>query len=179
MQVVSEELNHIILQAKSGDQEAYATLVKRYKGHVYRYALGMLGNRMDAEDVSQEAFIKAFYSLTSLEVAYAFSSWILRITSNLCKDRLKKRAKVLEEELKEGQNEAIANHHLPDTLEKVTLADGLSRISADHRGVLLLHEVQGYTYEEIAALLEVPLGTVKSRLFAARINLRNELRRED
>ncbi|GMK43951.1 ECF RNA polymerase sigma factor SigW [Paenibacillus glycanilyticus] len=179
MQVASEELKSIILQAKSGDQEAYATLVKRYKGHVYRHALGMLGDRMDAEDAAQEAFIKAFYSLSSLDSAYAFSSWILRITSNLCKDRLKKRAKALEQELKEGHNEDIADPHMPDALEKVSLADGLGRISADHREVLLLHEVQGYSYEEIAAILEVPIGTVKSRLFAARINLRNELRRED
>ncbi|BBH20380.1 ECF RNA polymerase sigma factor SigW [Paenibacillus baekrokdamisoli] len=175
--MVDEELNHIIHRAKRGDREAFADLVKRYKGHVYRYAVGMLSDRMDAEDVSQEAFIKAYYSLSSLDNEYAFSSWMIRIVSNLCKDRLKKRTK--EQGLNDEPSEMIADQNLSDPLEKLSIEEGMSRLTIDHRGVLLLHEVQGYRYEEIAEMIEVPLGTVKSRLFAARIALRKELRKED
>ncbi|WP_025688617.1 RNA polymerase sigma factor [Paenibacillus zanthoxyli] len=175
--MVDEELNHIIHRARRGDKEAFAQLVNRYKGHVYRYAAGMLGDRMDAEDVSQEAFIKVYYSLSGLDNEYAFSSWIIRIVSNLCKDRLKKRAK--EQRLRDEPDEAIADRHLPDPLEKLSIEEAMARLTVDHREILLLHEVQGYRYEEIADILEVPLGTVKSRLFAARMALRKELGKED
>ncbi|SEP17777.1 RNA polymerase sigma factor [Paenibacillus sp. OV219] len=179
MRVVDEELKHIIHRAKRGDREAFANLVQRFKGHVYRYAVGMLGDRMDAEDVSQETFIKAYYSVSSLDNEYAFSSWIIRIAANLCKDRLKKRTNTPEQEMNEEQNKRIADQHATDPLEKLSIEEGLSRLSVGHREVLLLHEIQGYNYEEIAEMIDVPLGTVKSRLFAARINLRKELRRED
>ncbi|SEP15357.1 RNA polymerase sigma factor [Paenibacillus sp. OV219] len=177
--MVDEELKHIIHRAKRGDREAFADLVQRFKGHVYRYAVGMLGDRMDAEDVSQETFIKAYYSLSSLDSEYAFSSWIIRVAANLCKDRLKKRAKAPEHDITEEQNEWIADQRAANPLEKLSIEEGLSRLSVGHREVLLLHEIQGYNYEEIAEMIDVPLGTVKSRLFAARINLRKELRRED
>jgi RNA polymerase sigma factor (sigma-70 family) len=177
--VVDEELKHIIHRAKRGDREAFADLVRRFKGHVYRYAVGMLGDRMDAEDVSQETFIKAYSSLSSLDNEYAFSSWIIRIAVNLCKDRLKKRTNTLEQELHAEKSERIADQSVSDPLEKLSIEEGLSRLSVGHREVLILHEIQGYNYEEIAEMIDVPLGTVKSRLFAARINLRKELRRED
>ncbi|AIQ12592.1 RNA polymerase sigma factor [Paenibacillus durus] len=175
--MVDEELNHIIHRAKHGDKEAFAQLVKRYKGHVYRYAAGMLGDRMDAEDVSQEAFIKVYYSLSGLDNEYAFSSWIIRIVSNLCKDRLKKRTK--EQRMSDEPNETIADQHLPDPLEKLSIEEAMSRLTVEHREILLLHEVQGYRYEEIADIMEIPLGTVKSRLFAARMVLRKELGKGD
>ncbi|WP_410513590.1 RNA polymerase sigma factor [Paenibacillus sp. BR2-3] len=174
---MNEELYHIIHEAKRGNQEAFAELVSRYKGHVYRYAVGMLNDRMDAEDVAQEAFVKAFYSLSSLNNEYAFTSWLIRIVSNLCKDRLKKRIK--EQGCREEPNERAADQSLSDPLEKLSIEECLSKLSIDHREVLLLHDVQGYRYEEIAEMVDVPLGTVKSRLFAARMALRKELIKED
>lgn len=177
---MDEELHHTINCAKQGDQEAFAALITRYKGHVFRYALGMLGNRMDAEDAAQEAFIKAYYALAKLDNEYAFSSWIVRIVANVCKDRLKKRAKLAELESMEEQDEAkVADLRAPDGVEQLTLEDGLNHLSTEHREILVLHEIQGYSYEEIAAIIEVPIGTVKSRLYAARMSLRRELRRED
>ena len=175
--MVDEELYHIIHEAKDGSQKAFAELLNRYKGPVYRFAYGMLSNRMDAEDVSQEAFVKAYYSLSSLENEYAFSSWMIRIVSNLCKDRLKKRAK--EQGIREEPNEHIVDPGLPDPLQKVSMEESLSRLSMDHREVILLHDVQGYRYEEIADMADIPIGTVKSRLFAARMALRKDLAKED
>ncbi|ULO09827.1 RNA polymerase sigma factor [Paenibacillus sp. 19GGS1-52] len=172
-----EELYHIIQQAKQGNREAFSELVKRYKGPVYRYALGMLSERMDAEDISQEAFVKAFHSISNLENEYAFSAWLLRIVANLCKDRLKKRAK--EQSFNTEPNDMIEDQRLSDPLETVSVQACMSRLSIDHREVIVLHDVQGYRYEEIAEMVEVPLGTVKSRLFAARMALRKELGKED
>ncbi|WP_227872334.1 RNA polymerase sigma factor [Paenibacillus albus] len=178
--MADEELRETIHLARQGDQDAFAALITRYKGHVYRYAYGMLGDRMDAEDAAQEAFIKAYYALAKLDNEYAFTSWMNRIIANICKDRLKKRAIKNEHESAEEPNEeTTADLHAPDAAKQLSLEEGLSRLSAEHREILVLHEIQGYSYEEIAARIEVPVGTVKSRLFAARMNLRNELRRED
>ncbi len=84
------ELNRLIKEAKSGNQEAFSTLVTKYKGHVFRHAYAVLNNRQDAEDVAQEAFVKAFLSLKKLDNEFAFVSWLTRIVSNLCYDKLKK-----------------------------------------------------------------------------------------
>ncbi|WP_449603388.1 RNA polymerase sigma factor [Paenibacillus sp. Marseille-Q9583] len=174
--MVNDELYQMIHKAKGGNQEAFTELVQRYKGQVYRFAVGMLSNRMDAEDVAQEAFVKAFYSLSRLDNEYAFSSWMITIVSNLCKDRLKKRA---QEQAFIEPNERIADPGLSDPIEKLSVEEGLGRLSVDHREVILLHDVQGYHYEEIAEMVQVPIGTVKSRLFSARMALRKELAKED
>lgn len=170
---MDENLFHTIHRAKHGDREAFADLVKQFKGQVYRFAVGMVSDRMDAEDVSQEAFVKAFYSLSSLENEYAFSSWLIRIVSNLCKDRLKKRGK--ENWVREEVHETIEDMGVSDPNEKLSIEEAMARLTVDHREVVLLHDVQGYHYEEIAEMVNVPLGTVKSRLFAARLALRKEL----
>nr|WP_280521402.1 sigma-70 family RNA polymerase sigma factor [Paenibacillus mangrovi] len=167
----------IIHRAKHGDREAFADLVRRYKGLVFRYAMGMLNDRMDAEDASQEAFVKAFFSLSNLDNEYAFSSWLFRIVSNLCKDRLKKITK--ERMLVREVNETIVDTNFSDPLERLSIEEGISRLSVEHREVILLHDIEGFRYEEIADMIEVPLGTIKSRLFAARMALRKQLRGED
>lgn len=170
---MDEKLFHTIHRAKRGDLEAFADLVNLFKGQVYRFAVGMVCDRMDAEDLAQEAFVKAFYSLSNLENEYAFSSWLIRIVSNLCKDRLKKRGK--ENWIREEAHGAIEDKGLTDLSEKLSIEEAMTRLSVDHREVVLLHDVQGYHYEEIAEMVGVPLGTVKSRLFAARLALRKEL----
>jgi RNA polymerase sigma factor (sigma-70 family) len=174
---VDEELFRIIHRAKQGDREAFTNLVKRYKDQVFRYAVGMLGDRMEAEDVSQDAFVKAFYSLSNLDHEYAFSSWMIRIVSNLCKNRLKQRGKIMlvgEEHVAKAEQMGYDESH-----ENLTIEEAMNRLSMEHREAILLHDVQGYRYEEISQLVGVPLGTVKSRLFAARLALRKELRRDD
>lgn len=174
---VDEELNRLIRRARGGDQVAFSELVTRYKGRVYRYAAGMLGDRSDAEDVTQEAFVKAYFSLGALEHDYAFTSWLFRIVSNLCKDYLRKRGKTRNAEAP-PPDETVPDPSGSDLIGKLSLDEALGRLSVDHREVLLLHDVQGFRYDEIAELVHVPLGTVKSRLFAARMALRNELKEE-
>jgi RNA polymerase sigma factor (sigma-70 family) len=173
---VDEELHHFVGEARRGNKEAFTELIRRFKGNVYRHAYGMLSDQREAEDVAQEAFIKAYYSLSRLETDYAFAAWMMRIVSNLCLDRIKKQAKV----------QAASRHMLDSDSEyddktqlRVELEEAMQQLSPEHRQVILLHDVQGYRYEEIAALLEIPLGTVKSRLNAARLTLRNELKKGD
>ncbi|GMK40780.1 ECF RNA polymerase sigma factor SigW [Paenibacillus sp. CCS19] len=175
---MDEELYRIIHLAKHGDKDAYAQLVKRFKDPVYRYALGMLNDRMDAEDVAQEAFVKAYYSLSSLESEFAFASWFFRIVSNLSKNRIMKKMK--EQGFQEEADDSmIDTREASDPSERLSIEDAIAGLSVEHREVILLHDVQGYRYEEIAQVTKVPLGTVKSRLFAARMALRKQLRKEE
>jgi len=168
--VVDEELSRIIDRARRGDQEAFSELVTRYKGHIFRHAFGMLGDRGEAEDAAQETFIKAYLALGKLDEVHAFSSWLMRIASNLCKDKLKQRTKAIE--IKEMPDETTPDLSASDPYLKVSMKEALARLSVDHREILLLHDVQGFRYEEIAEWTGIPIGTVKSRLFSARMSLR-------
>ncbi|MGG1516978.1 sigma-70 family RNA polymerase sigma factor [Paenibacillus oryzisoli] len=174
---MDEELHQIIRRAKHGEKEAYAQLVRDFKDPVYRYALGMLNDRQDAEDVAQEAFVKAYYSLSGLESEFAFSAWLFQIVSNLAKNRLKKR--IREHDYREDANDSMIDRGPLDPSERLSIEEALAQLSLEHREVILLHDVQGYRYEEIAQITNIPLGTVKSRLFAARTALRKELRKEE
>lgn len=136
---------------------------------------------MEAEDVSQEAFMKCYASLAQLESEFSFVSWLNRIVFNLCADRLKKRSK--QHTMPDGQDtyadievqEAREQRRIHDL--KMSIQQAMAQLSPDHRQIILLHDVQGYRYEEIAHMLDIPLGTVKSRLSAARLALRLVMRR--
>lgn len=178
---MDEELNRIIREAKRGSKDAFAILVHRFKDHVYRYAYGMVGDRMEAEDIAQEAFLKCFAALPRLENEFSFASWLNRIVSNLCADRLKKRGK---ERLQTASSEALGDIEFSRAREqqrvqnlKSTIEEAMRQLSSDHRQIILLHDVQGFRYEEIARMLEIPVGTVKSRLNSARLALRLVMRR--
>ncbi|CQR54651.1 RNA polymerase sigma factor [Paenibacillus riograndensis] len=168
--MVDEKLSLTIDRARRGDQEAFAELVSRYKGIIFRHAFGMLGDRQEAEDASQEIFIKAYLALSKLSDVHAFSSWLMRIATNLCKDKLKQRTKAIGTQ--DMLEETIPVDSAADSDLKISMQDALARLSVDQREILLLHDVQGYRYEEIAELTDIPIGTVKSRLFSARMSLR-------
>lgn len=171
---MDQELYIIISEAKKGKKEAFAQLLTHYKGQVFRHAFAMLGDRMEAEDISQEAFIKVYYSLNKLESEYAFTSWLTRIVSRLCYDRIQKRRKettmLFNGRLKDvGEPDQIIER----TQLQLTITEAMAKISPEHREAIVLRDVEGYSYEEIAKILEIPLGTVKSRINAARLALRN------
>ncbi len=168
--MVDEQLRQVIMRARQGDQTAFGQLVNRFKGPVYRHALGMLGDRGEAEDAAQDIFVKVYQAIGKLEDAYAFYSWLMRITSNLCKDKLKQRAKQVETD--DMPDERLPDLLSPDPVLRLSMQEALTQLSVDHREILLLHDVQGFRYEEIAELTGIPMGTVKSRLFSARMSLR-------
>lgn len=173
----------IINAVLDGDVNAYEILVREYEKNVYNLALRMTGNSEDAYDMSQEAFIKAYNSLSSFRGDSKFSVWLYRIVSNVCLDFLRSRNRKatvsLSVENDEGEeteldiaDEASSPQALLDrSLTRDAVRRGLQALPPDHREILLLREIQGLSYDEIAETLDLEVGTVKSRIFRARKKL--------
>ncbi|HET7657479.1 MAG TPA: RNA polymerase sigma factor [Bacillales bacterium] len=170
---MDEELFQFIYKAKRGDRQAFAELVEKYKGAVFRHAYAMVNDRMEAEDIAQEAFTKAFYSLPKLGNEYAFSSWLTRIVSNLCYDHLKKWKNKKTVDVEDYPFEA--NSSMEQTDLKLSISEAMQKLSEEHRAVIILRDIQGFSYDEMAEILNIPLGTVKSRINNARKELKRRL----
>ena len=167
----------------------YEAIVHRYARHVYNIAYRMVGNEADARDLSQEAFLRVYRVLRRVEPGIPLESWLHRIVSNLYIDLLRRRPRVrvesLDVPLPTPRGEVL--REFPDltfspeaVLEKERLdraiQGALGALSADLRLAVVLSDVEGFSYEEIATILRVPLGTVKSRLHRARQILQQRLR---
>ena len=180
----------LVQRAKANDRAAFNEIVLRYKDKVYNYVYRMVRNATDAEDLTQETFVRAYLSLHSFQSRASLNTWLFRIATNLCIDhcRRAKRTQGLvtslspdNEEEEEGLQRDIPdatfdpqrlllNKELGEKLEKA-----LQELPEKLRMVVLLYDVEGLSYEEIAAIAGCPLGTVKSRLFNARAVLRRKL----
>ena len=178
-----EEEQAIVRRVQDGDVNAFGDLVAAYEKNVYNLALRMTGSAQDAEDMAQEAFLKAYSSLAGFRGESKFSVWLYRIVSNVCLDFLHKKGKrqtvSLSAEDDDGEDVVL---DVPDTaqspealLEKKLTRDavrrGLASLPEDARQILLLREIQGLSYEEIGETLGLEAGTVKSRIFRARKKL--------
>ena len=178
-----EEEWTVVQRVLAGDGNAFEALVTAYEKNVYNLALRMTGNAEDAADMAQEAFIKAYNSLEGFRGDSKFSVWLYRIVSNVCLDFLRRRsrrgASSLTAEDEDGEDVQL---DIPDDsqspealLERRMTRDavrrGLELLPEDARQVLLMREIQGLSYEEIAAALDLEIGTVKSRIFRARKKL--------
>lgn len=173
----------VIKAVLDGDVDAFELLVKEYEKNVYNLALRMTGNSEDAADMSQEAFIKAYNSLTSFRGDSKFSVWLYRIVSNVCLDFLRSRSRrqtvSLSAENDDGDeveldiaDESQSPELLLDrSLTRDAVRRGLAALPPEHREILLLREIQGLSYDEIADVLHLEEGTVKSRIFRARKKL--------
>lgn len=176
---MDQELYQLVYDAKRGNIEAFTQLVKRSKGSVYRQALAMVNDATEAEDIVQEAFVKAYFSLAKLESEYAFAAWLTRIVSRLCHDRVQKRKR--EQQLtRKNLDELIpapdASHGSAEQMQwQINIRGALQKLSVEHREVIVLRDIQGFSYDEMSNILQIPAGTIKSRLHAARLALRNEL----
>ena len=177
---------YLIEKAKSGDYEAFEKLVSKYEAKVYTVAYRFFGNHEDACDLTQEVFIKVYKSLSDFRGDSNFMTWLYRITANACRDELRKRKSKctisLDEEIKEDMTllSSIPNNTLPPDaeFERKELSDQvqhcLNLMSDEHRLVLIMREIQGLSYDEIAASMKCSLGTVKSRLSRARTIFRKK-----
>ena len=181
---MTREQEAAVIQAVlDGDVNAYEALVKEYEKNVYNLALRMTGNSKDAADMAQEAFIKAYNSLTAFRGDSKFSVWLYRIVSNVCLDFLRSRSRKqtvsLSTENDDGEEvelDIADETHSPEqlldrSLTRDAVRRGLAALPPDHREILLLREIQGLSYEEIADVLGLEAGTVKSRIFRARKKL--------
>lgn len=180
----------LLRRARDGDADAFEQLVEPHLGRLYNYIARLIGDPADAEDLTQEVLLRVHRALGSFRGGASFQTWLYRIATNLVVDamrqRSRERARVssLDDPLQAQQGELA--REIPDTerepWERTQAAelsevvqDAIQSLSPKLRSVVVLFDIQGLTYEEIAETLRVPLGTVKSRLFNARCRLRELL----
>jgi RNA polymerase sigma-70 factor (ECF subfamily) len=180
--VEPEVERELIVKCRSGDARFYEPLVRAYEPAGMRIALGMMGNVDDARDALQEAFVKAWNALARFDPKRPFGPWFYQILRNHCRDLLRSRnsrfkVEVVDEKVERHPTDAEAGpeRSRERSAAAETLWRGLERIGADHREVLVLKEIEGLRYPEIAQILDIPEGTVASRLFHARHALRAAL----
>lgn len=164
--------DELVARFLAGDQAAFTALVHRHERRVYNLALRMLGREEDAKDAAQDAFLNALRKLSSFRGQAAFTTWMHRVTMNTCYDILRKRRR---EPLLDDPPDDIPSRVTGDPASQVADAIDVQRalveVPVDFRAVLILHDVQDLAYEDIAEILGIPVGTVKSRLHRGRVAL--------
>jgi len=168
--------DQLLTQAREGDVDAFEALVRHHSGPVYRVALRMLGDHADAEDVTQDVFLQAWRSLDQFRGDSAFSTWLYRVTTNRCLNRLTRSRRT--EQLPDAVLSSTAGP--ARTVEARSQVEELGRIflqlTPQQRAVLVLREIEGCSYEQIAEILEIGVPAVKSRLHRARISVLTAMR---
>jgi RNA polymerase sigma-70 factor (ECF subfamily) len=189
-QVRSDDLK-LVTRAQGRDAEAFQTLVLRYQDRVYNTAYRLTGDRTLAEDLTQEVFFKAFKALMKFKGKSSFSTWLYRITVNACtsewrKGAAQKRGKEVPfpmagEDAEGRQWEPDGEVENPgDQAERsernVLVPKAIESLEDDYRTVVVLRDIEGFSYEDIAEIIERPVGTVRSRLHRARSELKEKLK---
>lgn len=173
----------LIERCKTGDSEAWRMFVDKYNKRVFNIVFQFTSNLEDSEDLTQEIFLKVFNSLKRFDTATAFIPWLIRVAKNYCIDnyRIRKRNKVIRDGEKVlSLQKDYTYHPFKSLLEKERanfIMKGMQALNADLRTVIVLRDIQGFNYAEIAEALEIPEGTVKSRINRARIELAQTLKR--
>ena len=178
----------LVRRSKNNDLQAFEELICRYERKIYNIAYRMMGNYEDANDIAQEAFLRAFQALNGFRGDASFSTWLCRIVTNLCRDELRKRYRFsvesLDEEicLSEGEVKKQIPSSNPGPEEiyerqelQQRLQDLLMTLSPEFRLAIVLRDIQGLTYQEIAEQMECSMGTVKSRISRGRNYLKEKL----
>ena len=164
--------DQLIARSRGGDTDAFDLLVERYQDRVYDLTYRITGHHADAQDAAQESFLKAYRSLRTFRGDAAFSTWLHRIAVNAALDAVRRRAPASPPPVDPG----MSVDPLADRAERVEARERIQRaISAlptEQRVVVTLRDVQGWSYEEIAFITEIPVGTVRSRLARGREALR-------
>ena len=179
-----DDETQLVKRAQDGDRDAFQELVERYQRKVYSICYGMLKDEQDSKDVSQEVFIKVFRYLENFNRNSSFYTWLYRITVNKCIDYIRKRDRRSEvdydDTIQRDQEVEGDDNIMPSSLgikpDKVygrkelreKMLEALETLSEKHRTILILREVEGLAYEEMADVLDISKGTVMSRLYHAR-----------
>ena len=180
----------LVERAKGGDSRAFENLVGLYQDKIYSYVSRMLHDPIEAEDIAQEAFVRAYQSLPSFRGASSFQTWLYRIASNLVIDSVRRQRRrddgAISLDAPIGTHDGDMPRELPDerrgpeelaesSVIQEEVNGAIERISPKLRPVLVMYDLQGMSYQEIAEVLGCPLGTVKSRVFNSRAQHKEQL----
>ncbi len=181
-----EKTDILIKSALEGDMRSFEELIYQYEKKVYNVALRVFKNPEDAKDISQDVFIKIYKNLNKFDNKSSFSTWLYRITTNTCIDELRKRKgretisidNDIEDDEGSFKREFADNEPTPE--EKVISKEGESEIiksmntlSDEHRTIIVMRDIEGLSYTEISEAIGISIGTVKSRISRARLQLKN------
>jgi RNA polymerase sigma-70 factor (ECF subfamily) len=171
-----------IAAVRGGDRAAYGDLVTRYQDRLFNTLARLVGSVDDAEDIAQDAMVQAYVKLDTFQGKSAFYTWLYRIAFNLAMSHARKRRPVtiLDGEagarLAEPADDGDSPEECAESKEQIeTVQHAINDLADEHRQVVVLRELEGCDYEQIADILEIPIGTVRSRLFRARMQLKNKL----
>ncbi len=175
----------LVMEIKAGDKKALQQLVERHKKTAYRIALGLVGNRDDAYDISQEAFLRVYKSAHTYDNSQPFLPWFYQIIANLCRTWLGRRSRRDNRmvDIDDASYLLVSDDNPEQALiQKETVARlrrALTQLSFKDREIITLQHFRGMSYDEIAELLRIPRGTVMSRLYYARKRLSELMRQSD
>ncbi len=175
----------LVARSRGGDLDSFNQLVLRWERPIYALAFRVIGREEDARDVAQETFLRAFRALSGFKGQAKFSSWLYRITLNLCRDWIRRERRTPIAQAPEGVDlvelagEATPSESVEDLVSRKELgravAKAMSLLPEDQRTAIILKEYHGLTFQEIADLLDCPLSTVKTRLYQGLTVLRRQL----
>jgi len=181
----------LIKNCQKGDMDSFDILVGKYSDRAFAVAFGVMGNKHDASDMTQEAFIKVFKNIKKFNFQSAFNTWLHRIVKNVCIDELRKRkrgsvisldAAISSDDGEYAMQIADDSPGVQEILEREEsrkfMWEALEELKENHRLVLVLADIKGYDYSEVADMIGVPVGTVKSRISRARIKLAEIIRKK-
>lgn len=174
----------LIERCKMGESDAWESLVERYSKRIFNIAFQFTGSYEDSEDLTQEVFLKVFHSLNKFDMTTDFLPWLIRLTKNYCIDdyRARRRSKkIIYEEDVLLKTKDFTNFPLHSLLEKEKtslIMKGLQKLQKELKTAIVLRDIHGFNYMEISQILDIPEGTVKSRINRGRIELARILRRK-
>jgi RNA polymerase sigma-70 factor (ECF subfamily) len=186
---VSDLEKLLVKKSQSGDVESFELLISSYDKRAYNIAYRIMGNEEDAKDMAQEALLRVFRSIKDFKGQSSFSTWLYRIVTNVCLDELRRRKNekyvsmdsTIQTEDGELHMELCSDKETPEsayerTEQKELIMNAIRNLNEEYRSVIVLRDIQGFSYEEISSMLDCSLGTVKSRINRARTMLRERLK---
>ncbi len=169
----------LIKKAAKGDTKSFEKLIVPYEQKVYRIAWHVFRHDEDASDAAQEVFVKLYYNLSKFRFDSSFSTWLYRLAMNTCIDEYRKRKRRLDHTAKLDypmESDCDTPEDAVIRQEKIlAVRTAISQLSDDHKSIIILRDIQGLSYEEVSEILNISLGTVKSRISRARSALKEQI----
>jgi len=186
---VSDLEKLLVKKSQSGDVESFELLISSYDKRAYNIAYRIMGNEEDAKDMAQEALLRVFKSIKDFKGQSAFSTWLYRIVTNVCLDELRRRKNdkyvplesTVQTDNGELHMELCSDKETPESAyerveQRELITKAIRELNDEYKSVIVLRDIQGFSYDEISNMLDCSLGTVKSRINRARTMLRDKLK---